>query len=230
MSCPAAWASGPSWPHPVTRPKINRGLRSRHSSGPAPILSITPGRNPSKSTSAFSTRRSKVSTSRGLLKSRVTALRPRSRTCSRQTSAGRGDQRVVGSPSFPASDAELRPAVERSVDYAPYDPAGIARQMAAIVAAAPRHDRLKALKIPALVIHGGEDPLIPVSGGEDTARSIPGAELLVVPGMGHDFPELLVPVYLRAIVDFVAKVEARTRVSRVPGMFGSLEVKVLYPT
>jgi len=83
--------------------------------------------------------------------------------------------------------------------------------MAAIVAAAPRHDRLKALKIPALVIHGGEDPLIPVSGGEDTARSIPGAELLVVPGMGHDFPELLVPVYLRAIVDFVAKVEARER-------------------
>src|SRR5208337_5691136 len=132
---------------------------------------------------------------------------------SREDRIARGIQvwRVIGSPSFPASDAELRPAVERSVDYAPYDPAGIARQMAAIVAAAPRHDRLKALKIPAPVIHGGEDPLIPVSGGEDTARSIPGAELLVVPGMGRDFPELLVPVYLRAIVDFVAKVEARER-------------------
>ncbi|HKN26512.1 MAG TPA: alpha/beta hydrolase [Roseiarcus sp.] len=119
--------------------------------------------------------------------------------------------RVIGSPGFPASDAELRAKIERGVDYAPYDPAGLARQMAAAMAAAPRNDRLKSVKIPALVIHGADDPLVPVSGGEDTAKSIPGAELLVVPGMGHDFPEPLVPVYLDAIGDFVAKVEARER-------------------
>ena len=134
-------------------------------------------------------------------------------------SAGREDRiargievwRVIGSPGFRASDAELRAIVERSVDYAPYDPAGIARQMAAIVSAPPRNERLKSVKIPALVIHGADDPLVPVSGGEDTAKSTPGAELLVVPGMGHDFPEALMPVYLKAIGDFVAKVEARER-------------------
>jgi len=134
-------------------------------------------------------------------------------------SAGREDRiergiavaRVIGSPGFPASDAELRATVERGVDRAPYDPAGLTRQMAAVIAAPPRNERLMALKIPALAIHGADDPLIPASGGEDAARSIPGAELLIVPGMAHDFRESVVPVYLRAIGDFVAKVEARER-------------------
>ncbi len=132
---------------------------------------------------------------------------------SREDRIARGIEvwRVIGSPGFRASDAELRAHVERSVDYAPFDPAGIARQMAAIVSAPPRNDRLKSLEIPALIIHGADDPLIPVGGGEDTAKSIPGAELLVVPGMGHDFPEPLVPTYLEAIGDFVEKVERRGR-------------------
>jgi pimeloyl-ACP methyl ester carboxylesterase len=119
--------------------------------------------------------------------------------------------RVIGSPGFRASEAELRALVERSIDYAPYDPAGMVRQMAAIVSAPPRNERLNSMKIPALVIHGADDPLIPVSGGQDTAKSIPGAKLIVVPGMGHDFPEPLVPTYLEAIGDFVAKVERRER-------------------
>ncbi len=118
---------------------------------------------------------------------------------------------VIGSPGFPASEEELRATAARGIDYAPFDPAGITRQMAAVLAARPRHDRLKALKIPALVIHGRDDPLIDVSGGEDTARSIPGAELLIVPGMGHDFRESVVPIYLKAIGEFVARVEARER-------------------
>ncbi len=117
--------------------------------------------------------------------------------------------RVIGSPGFPATDAELTAYVTRSADYAPYDPIGIARQMAAALAAPPRNDRLRSVRLPALVIHGDADPLIPVSGGEDTAASIPGAELLIVPGMAHDFRESLVPVYLKAIGDFAAKVEAR---------------------
>jgi pimeloyl-ACP methyl ester carboxylesterase len=118
---------------------------------------------------------------------------------------------VIGSPGFRTSEAELRARVERSVDYAPYDPAGIVRQMAAIVSAPPRNDCLKSVRLPALVIHGADDPLIPVSGAEDTAKSIPGAKLLIVPGMGHDFPEPLVPTYLEAIGDFVATVEGRER-------------------
>ena len=131
-------------------------------------------------------------------------------------SAGRDDRiargievmRVIGSPGFPASDAEIRAAVERGVDYAPYDPAGLARQMAAIITAPPRNDGLEFVKIPALVIHGADDSLIPVSGGKDTAQSIPGAVLHIVPGMAHDLRESLVPLLIGVIGDFVAKVEA----------------------
>jgi hypothetical protein len=53
--------------------------------------------------------------------------------------------------------------------------------------------------------------VIPAAGAKDTAESIPGAELVIIPGMGHDFPSALVPVYLKHIGDFVAKVEAGRR-------------------
>jgi pimeloyl-ACP methyl ester carboxylesterase len=120
--------------------------------------------------------------------------------------------RVIGSPGYPPTDQELLAFVTRNIDYAPYDPPGIGRQMAAVLAAPPRHERLTTLKIPALVIHGADDPLIPASGGEDVARSVPGAELLIVPGLGHDFTEAAVPIYLKAIGDFAGKVEQ----ARVP--------------
>jgi pimeloyl-ACP methyl ester carboxylesterase len=60
---------------------------------------------------------------------------------------------------------------------------------------------------PALVIHGADDPLIPVEGGKDTAASIPGAELVIVPGMAHDFTNALVPIYLEHVGGFAAQVE-----------------------
>ncbi|MGO9421683.1 alpha/beta fold hydrolase [Roseiarcus sp.] len=116
--------------------------------------------------------------------------------------------RVIGSPGFAATDEELTAFVTRSADYAPYDPAGIVRQMAAVLAAPPRDERLRSVRLPALVIHGDADPLVPISGGEDTARSIPGAELLIIPGAGHNINEALTPIYLKAIGDFAAKVEA----------------------
>ena len=56
-------------------------------------------------------------------------------------------------------------------------------------------------------MHGADDPVIPAAGAKDTAASIPGAELVIIPGMGHDFPSALVPVYLKHIGDFVAKAE-----------------------
>ena len=134
-------------------------------------------------------------------------------------SAGREDRiqaaigawRVIGSPGYPASDAELRAFAERQVDRAPYEPTGIARQLAAVIAAPPRNVVLRTVRVPTLVIHGADDPLIPIAGGKDTAESIAGAELVVVPGMGHDFSQALVPVYLKLIGDFVSKVEARAK-------------------
>jgi pimeloyl-ACP methyl ester carboxylesterase len=120
--------------------------------------------------------------------------------------------KAIGGPGFPASDAERRAYLGRSIDYTPFDPSASARQMAAVIAAPPRNDRLKTLKVPALVIHGADDPVILPAHGEDTAQSIPGAELLIVPGLGHDFTESAAALYLQAIGDFVAEVEARERV------------------
>ena len=118
-------------------------------------------------------------------------------------------QKALSGPGFPLSEAEMRARAERRTDYAPFDMAGIARQSAALIVAQPRNALLKELRCPALVLHGADDPVIPAAAGKDTAESIPGAELIIIPGMGHDFPSALVPVYLKHIGDFVSKVEAR---------------------
>jgi pimeloyl-ACP methyl ester carboxylesterase len=124
--------------------------------------------------------------------------------------AGMRAWRTIGSPGYPATDEELRAAVSRDVDRVPYDPAGVARQMVAILAAPARNALLKTVKCPALVIHGADDPLVPIEGGRDTAASIPGCKLVIVPGMGHDLTDALVPVLLAHVGDFVTEVE-RTR-------------------
>ena len=97
--------------------------------------------------------------------------------------------KAIGGPGFPASDEERRAHLGRSIDRTPYDPPAAARHWAAVIATPPRNDGLKALRIPALVIHGADDPILLAAHGEDTANSIPGAELMIVPGLGHDFTE-----------------------------------------
>ncbi len=116
---------------------------------------------------------------------------------------------TLGSPGYPGTQEELLASVSAAVDRAPYDPAGVARQMAAIVAAPPRNEALKKLHCPAMVLHGAEDPIIPVEAGKDTAASIPGCQLVIVPGMAHDFTNAILPVYLQHIGDFVLGAEAK---------------------
>jgi len=118
-------------------------------------------------------------------------------------------QKTLSGSGFALSEAEMRARAARRTDYAPFDMAGIARQSAALIVALPRNALLKELRCPALVMHGADDPVIPAAGAKDTAASIPGAELVIIPGMGHDFPSALVPVYLKHIGDFASKVEAR---------------------
>lgn len=79
------------------------------------------------------------------------------------------------------------------------DPGGYARQLAAVAAGGDRRGRLATVAAPALVIHGADDPLIPPACGEDTAASIPNAELMLVAGMGHDLPAALFPAFAEAI-------------------------------
>jgi len=78
-------------------------------------------------------------------------------------------------------------------------PAGMARQMAAIMAGGNRVPELQKLKVPTLVIHGDLDPLVPIEGGHDTANAIPGAEMRVVANMGHD----LNPAHWAEITDAI---------------------------
>ncbi|WEK43686.1 MAG: alpha/beta hydrolase [Candidatus Sphingomonas colombiensis] len=79
-----------------------------------------------------------------------------------------------------------------------HEPAGFIRQMAAILADGDRRERLKAITAPTVVVHGVNDPLVPIDGGRDTAASIPGARLVEIPGMGHTLPPEVIPTVVQA--------------------------------
>lgn len=98
--------------------------------------------------------------------------------------------RLIGSPAFQPTDEELQARLLYSYRRS-YYPAGTARQLAAISASGSRVEDLKTIRVPTLVIHGAEDPLVPVQGGIDTAKHIPGARLEIIEGMGHDLPQPL---------------------------------------
>jgi pimeloyl-ACP methyl ester carboxylesterase len=132
---------------------------------------------------------------------------PASNSREDRIAAGKRIWRTIGSPGYPATDKELDEVTQREVDRVPFEPTGAARQLYAIVVAEPRNEMLKSVRCPTLVIHGADDPLIPVDGGRDTAASIPGAQLVIVPGMAHDFTDALVPVYLKYVGGFVSGVE-----------------------
>ena len=107
--------------------------------------------------------------------------------------------RTIASPAYPMPARALRKKVEAAIDRS-YYPDGALRQFAAIMANGSRVELLKTITAPALVIHGAEDPLVPVAAGRDTAEHIPDAALEVIAGMGHDFPAPLVPRIADSIV------------------------------
>ena len=112
--------------------------------------------------------------------------------------------RTIGSPGFPFDEARVRRVAGLSYDRC-FHPAGVARQMVAILASGSRHERLGSVGVPSLVIHGADDPLLPVEGGIDTAQAIPGAELLIIEGMGHDLPRAVWPRLIDAISALTAR-------------------------
>ena len=111
--------------------------------------------------------------------------------------------KVLHGPKYPLNEDYVRKYSEREYDRC-YHPQGFPRQLGAIIGSGSRSDALAKVKIPTLVIHGSADPLIPVEGGKDTAKSIPGAKLLIIEGMGHSFPVEVVPQILRAILEHTA--------------------------
>ncbi len=117
---------------------------------------------------------------------------------------GMRTQRVISSPGFPPSDVELRRYIERAYDRC-YCPDGSARQMAAVLADGSRVERLRTVELPFLVLHGTDDPLIPIAYGEDTARHVPGARLEAVKGMGHDLNESNASVISKMLIEHAQK-------------------------
>ena len=99
--------------------------------------------------------------------------------------------RTIGSPGYPAEEGALRERVRGHVRRSVY-PEGGTRHLSAIVSDGDRRAMLKNVTVPTLVLHGEDDPLVPVEGGRDTAASIPGAKIKTLPGWGHDLPTELV--------------------------------------
>ena len=116
--------------------------------------------------------------------------------------------RAVGSPGYPADEKEVAARAGRAYDRS-YDPVGVARQAIASVASGDRTERLRHLAVPTLVIHGLADRMCDVSGGRATAEAIPGAELVLIEGMGHDLPPGLRPQLAARIAGFVWRAEGR---------------------
>jgi pimeloyl-ACP methyl ester carboxylesterase len=106
--------------------------------------------------------------------------------------------RAIGSPGFPSPEAELLAKVVHAQARSHYPPAML-HHLLAIAACGSRVDLLERITVPALVIHGSDDPLVPVEAGKSTARHIPGARLRIIPGMGHDLPAALVPLLVADI-------------------------------
>jgi pimeloyl-ACP methyl ester carboxylesterase len=112
--------------------------------------------------------------------------------------------RVLGSPGFPFDEDRTRRRAAASFDRSFY-PAGVARHVGAVVGAADRTERLAKLDVPTVVIHGDADPLVTPSGGEATAKAIPGAELIMIEGMGHELPPETWPRVVDAVVANASK-------------------------
>jgi pimeloyl-ACP methyl ester carboxylesterase len=102
--------------------------------------------------------------------------------------------------SFPEDEA-LDPSRAARIYSRGLNPAGVGRQLRAILASGSRKERLASVKAPTLVIHGTVDPLVRPEGGKDTAASIPGAKLVMIDGMGHALPIPMWPQIIGAIAE-----------------------------
>jgi pimeloyl-ACP methyl ester carboxylesterase len=118
--------------------------------------------------------------------------------------------RLIGSPGFPFHEEELRRIAQLSYDRG-YNPAGTARQLAAILVAGERVEDLRRIVAPTVVIHGTRDRMVRPSGGRETAKAIAGARLVEIDGMGHDLPVGAWEQVIDAIVSNAQRADASSR-------------------
>ncbi len=117
------------------------------------------------------------------------------------------NRKVYASTRWPYDDANVAALAGASFDRA-YYPEGTLRQYAAILAAPPRTERLKSLGLPALVLHGTADTLIPWQAGAHTAACIPHSEFVLIDGWGHDLPVPGVPLIVDYMAAFLKRADA----------------------
>lgn len=113
--------------------------------------------------------------------------------------------RSIGSPDYPSPAERVRERTISSIRRSIY-PAGLPRQLAAIIDDGCRRSRLANVTAPTLVLHGEGDPLVKLEGGQDTAKHIPGAKLVTIPGWGHDLPMELIEVLAGHVADHARSV------------------------
>jgi pimeloyl-ACP methyl ester carboxylesterase len=106
----------------------------------------------------------------------------------------------IASPGFSLDREAVRERAGRSYDRGT-NPAGTGRQMAAILKSGDRTEELAGVRAPTLVVHGSADKMVSHSGGEATAKAIPGAEMMTIDGMGHDLPRGVWPRLVDAITE-----------------------------
>ena len=115
--------------------------------------------------------------------------------------------RLIGSPAYPPDPKRLCERVEASHRRA-FRPAGTARQLLAVVADGDRSPLLRQIVAPTCIVHGKDDPLVPVAAAHDLAAKIRGARMDLIPGMGHDMPLALLPRLAADIADNAARTAA----------------------
>jgi pimeloyl-ACP methyl ester carboxylesterase len=125
-------------------------------------------------------------------------LAPRGTTVEEYLDASAKGAALIGSPAYPESEASSRARALETWERG-LNPAGVMRQMLAVLTQSNRSRDLHSVRIPATVIHGTADRMVHVSGGRATAQAIPGAQLLLVPGLGHDLPPELYDTFRDAI-------------------------------
>ncbi|HEY8049760.1 MAG TPA: alpha/beta hydrolase [Ramlibacter sp.] len=114
---------------------------------------------------------------------------------------------VIGSPGFPIEPQDLRARIVTATRRS-YRPAGTVRQLVAVAADTRRADELPRIKVPTLVLHGRDDPLVPPACGHDTARRIGGSKFHVIPGMGHDLAPGVVAALLEHLLPHLQDAKA----------------------
>ena len=117
-------------------------------------------------------------------------------------------EQLVASPSFAQDDERLRARLRAEAEFD--HPEGVQRQVVAMLTAGDRRAALSGITAPTVVLHGDSDPVAPLECGQDTATAIPGAEMRIVEGMGHDLPPQLASTVIDAVLTAAARSDART--------------------